>query len=159
MTPDLDGLTLVQLLDRLEPVPEPPPVPMIPQTVGWVWLGIAVLAVVALWLRRMLRHRQASAYRRAALRALQAAGEDPAAIAAVLRRTALMAFPRSQIAGLTGANWLAFLDRTMSGNGFSQGPGQVLAQAPYRDCDPQPGLSNLAKDWIMRHRAPQPGAA
>ena len=46
MTEDLAGLTLVELLDLLEPVVEPPPVPLWPQTQGWIWLGLAVAALL-----------------------------------------------------------------------------------------------------------------
>jgi hypothetical protein len=34
------------------------------------------------------------------------------AVAELLKRTAITAFPREQVAGLTGAAWFAFLDRT-----------------------------------------------
>ena len=73
MSEDLSRLTLVDLLDLLEPVPEPPQVSLWPQTVGWIWLGLAV-ACVAGWLgRRWLMNRRANAYRRAALKEIAAA--------------------------------------------------------------------------------------
>ena len=100
MTPDYEGLNLIELLDLLEPTPEPDPIAMTPQTPGWIVLGI-VLALAALWaLRKLVRHRRAGAYRRAALRELDSAGDDAARIADVLRRTALAGFPRAQVAGL-----------------------------------------------------------
>ena len=75
---------------------------------GWsarpasVAAGFAVVAAV--------RHWQRNAYRREALRALETAdGRD---ISAILKRAALAAFPREQVASLNGAAWLAFLDRT-----------------------------------------------
>jgi hypothetical protein len=151
MTPDLQGLNLIELLDLLEPAPEPPPVSLMPQTAGWIWLGLALLAGLALLIRAVLRHRRANAYRRAGLAALAGAGDDPARIAPVLRRTALAGFPRTEVAGLTGADWLAFLDRTLPGAGFTDGPGRVLAEAPYREVPAPPGLAALARRWIRSH--------
>ena len=52
----------------------------------------------------------------------------------------------------TGADWLAFLDASYGGTGFSDGPGRVLAEAPWRPCPPAPGLPPLARDWVRRHR-------
>ena len=157
MTEDLASLTLVELLDLLEPVPEPPPVPLWPQTAGWIWLGLA-LAAVLFWLaRRWHLRRRANAYRRAALTALAEAGDDPARLAAILRRTALAAYPRAEVAGLQGEAWLAFLDRTYDGIGFREGPGRAVAVAPYAPTAPAPGLAPLAAAWVRGHR-PMRGA-
>ncbi|MDK3073762.1 DUF4381 domain-containing protein [Sedimentitalea sp. JM2-8] len=150
-----DGLNLVQLLDLLEPVPEPPPVSWMPQTAGWIWLGIALAALILAGLRLLILHRRATAYRRAGLAALAAAGDDPARIADILRRTALAGFPRAEVANLTGADWLRFLDRTMAGDGFVSGPGRIVAEAPYRATAPDPALFRLAQRWVRRHAAPE----
>lgn len=151
MTPDYEGLNLIELLDLLEPTPEPDPIAMTPQTPGWIVLGI-VLALAALWaLRKLVRHRRARAYRRAALRELDSAGDDAARIADVLRRTALAGFPRAQVAGLYGQDWLAFLDRTGPG-GFVGDAGNTMLSAPYRASRADPALARLARDWVRRHR-------
>lgn len=153
MNGDLDGLNLVQLLDLLEPAREPLPISMMPQTVGWIWVAFGLIAGLLLLIRKGLRRHRANAYRRAALAALSDAGDDPARIAQIVRRTALAAFPREDVAGLTGEHWLAFLDRTLPGDGFSDGPGRVLAAAPYRDVPVPPGLTELAQKWISNHDA------
>ncbi|MDU9004785.1 DUF4381 domain-containing protein [Sedimentitalea todarodis] len=157
MNGDLDGLNLVQLLDRLEPAPEPLPISLMPQTVGWVWLGIGLVVALLLLIREFLRHRRANAYRRAALDALSEAGDDPARIAQIIRRTALTAYPREEVAALTGEHWLAYLDRTLPGDGFSNGPGRVLANAPYTSVVPTPGLAELARHWISGHSTARRG--
>ena len=41
MSVDVEGKSLVDLLDMLEPAPAPDPVSMVPQT--WVWVVLAVL--------------------------------------------------------------------------------------------------------------------
>ncbi|QDL90406.1 DUF4381 domain-containing protein [Paroceanicella profunda] len=144
--------TLIDLLDMLAEPPAPPPVAMTPQTWGWGALLALVLLALAWLAWRTWRHRRANAYRRAALAELAAAGDDPARIAGILRRTALAAWPRTRVASLTGPDWLAFLDAT-GGTGFVDGPGAALARAPYRDGQaPVPGLGDLAAGWVRRHR-------
>src|SRR5262249_17607722 len=99
-------------------VPLPREVSLWPQT--WpARIAIAVLlvgAIVGLW--QFLRYRRANRYRREALAELarvanagMAPSECLAQLAVLLRRTALAAFPREQVASLAGPAWLAFLDR------------------------------------------------
>jgi hypothetical protein len=148
-----EGVNLVDLLDRLAEPLEPAPVSMAPQTAGWTVLTV-VLALVLAWLAwRWVQRWRANAYRRAALAELDAAGDDPAAVADILRRTALVAWPRDRVASLSGADWLRFLDAT-GGGGFLDGPGAALASAPYRSdaAAPAPGLGALAARWVRRHR-------
>ena len=110
-----------------------------------------------IWLAvRTIRHRRANAYRRAALQALDQAGDDPAQIALVLRRTALAAFPRAQVAGLIGADWLRFLDHSFGGTGFANGAGRALTTAPYQGGEPDRVLTDLARRWITTHRMAGP---
>ncbi|MFV0409056.1 MAG: DUF4381 domain-containing protein [Paracoccus sp. (in: a-proteobacteria)] len=146
------GDTLIDLIGQLvEPTP-PPPVPMVPQTWGWAVLAVLMLAALGWAIWRWIRHRRANAYRRAALRLLESAGDDPARIAEILRRTALAAYPRGTVASLNGAGWLAFLDAQVGGDAFSAGPGRGIATAPYRIGEPNPQLRPLAANWIRRHR-------
>lgn len=151
---EFEGKNLVELLDMLEPVPLPPAISMWPDTQGWIWLGLAVLAVIFLAVWRWRAARNANAYRRAALLELAGSGDDPVAIADVLRRTALSAYPRQKVAGLAGDDWLTFLDAGYSGQGFASDTGRAMLSAPYR-ADPTPisGLTTLARDWVQRHKS------
>jgi hypothetical protein len=151
-TPEV--VNLVDLLDRLAEPPQPAPISIAPQTAGWTVLAV-LLALVLVWLAwRGVQRWRANAYRRAALAELDAAGDDPVAIADILRRTALAAWPRERVASLSGADWLRFLDATGGGGGFADGPGAALAGAPYRSdaAAPAPGLGALAARWVRRHR-------
>lgn len=152
MNDDLSNLDLVELIDLLEPVPEPLPVSMWPQTAGWVWLGLLVLALLLVLASRLRRRYRANAYRREALRELEAANGDPTAIAAILRRTAMVAYGRPRVASLFGETWLDFLDRAFGGNDFRSGPGRSLARIPYRKDSQAEDLTGLAASWIRRHR-------
>lgn len=158
MTEDLSTLNLVELLDLLEPAPEPVPVSLWPQTAGWIWLGL-ILAALAIWIgRHLVRRYRANAYRRAALAELDSASDQPAALAEIVRRTALAAYPRSEVAGLHGESWLSFLDERYGGTGFRQGAGRILASAAYAPTDPAVGLAPLVATWIRRHRrSPEAG--
>ena len=147
-------VNLVTLIDRLAEPPEPAPVSMMPQTAGWTVLAVLLVLALAWLVRYAVTRWRANAYRRAALAELEAAGDDPAAIAVILRRTALAAWPRERVASLHGRDWLRFLDVTGGGGGFAEGSGAVLAGAPYRAdaAAPAPGLRELAAHWVRCHR-------
>jgi len=79
------------------------------------------------------------------------------ALALLVRRTALAAFPRQEVASLAGPAWLAFLDRSYGGDGFSHGAGRVLSLSPYEPqrsgaggADMRP-LIDLVHRWIRNH--------
>ena len=147
-------------------IPLPAQVSLWPQTPA-SQIAIVVLAAGLIagtfWL---VRRRRANRYRRAALRELGTIEarltSDPgtdlsAALATLVRRTALAAFPRAQVAALAGADWLAFLDRTADRHDFSQGPGQALEINAYRlapaDTQRQHALVGLVRNWIRTHHA------
>ena len=155
MNEEFESLGLVELIELLEEVPEPPAIPLTPQTPGWIVLGAIVLLAGGLLVMRIVRYRRENAYRRAALRELTAAGEDPAQIAGILRRAALTAYPRRDVAGLAGADWLAFLERTCPGMEIADTAGAGIAEAAYREVRATPGLSALARQWIRGHRRPE----
>lgn len=122
---------------------------------------LLVTAVVAIW--RFISYRRVNRYRREALAELTritsapdtAPGELAAQLSLLVRRTALAAFPRQQIAPLNGAAWLAFLDRSSGGTEFSRGAGRWLASAPYARTGPndsqRPELIELTRRWIRGH--------
>ena len=59
------------------------------------------------------------------------AGRCVRSVSGLLRRVSISVFPRSESAGLTGDEWVAFL---LSGNGqqASGNIGRLLLEAPYR---------------------------
>jgi Domain of unknown function (DUF4381) len=150
--------SLVDLLDQLEDFVEPLPVPMTPQTWAWVILATILLTAPALGLLAWLRHRRATAWRRAALAELHALAPpleagDPAALArlqTLLRRVALATAPRAEVAPLSGDGWTRFLADT--GGDFGS-LARDLADAPYRPAPTFDGPAALAaaRRWI-RHR-------
>ena len=151
-------------------LPEPPSYR--PQTIGWAILaGLALLGLLIWGIQRYRRWRR-DRYRRAALQRLAAleklAPVDQATaltqLPLLLKQTALAAYPREQVAQLSGKTWLTFLDGTYPGQSFTQGSGCLLAQLPYQ---PPAHLRQLpaanvtaliaaARTWIATHQPPTP---
>ncbi|MDS9469341.1 DUF4381 domain-containing protein [Paracoccus sp. MBLB3053] len=172
MNPDVEEApvaaddSLVSLLGQMHDLREPPAVSMWPATPIWGVIGIILLALLLLLAWRWVRYRKANAYRREALALLQGiepglARGDRRALAELdqlLRRTALAAFPRREVAALTGAEWAEYLDRTATPGpegGFRMLNG-LLASAPYARQVPEfdgARLMRLARHWIRHHHA------
>lgn len=149
----------------LEVLP-PDPVSWFPVTTGWkLLLLLALLALGrAAWLywRRWRRNR----YRAAALSELQCYRQETLPpivrlhrIAALLKATALQAYPRRDIASLSGDRWLEWLDASAEDNIFGESSRALLLETLYRrDGVPQAQdiarLQQEAADWIRRHREP-----
>lgn len=161
---DLEGLSLPELFDHLADLSMPAPVPMVPATAAWVWVGGAVTVLACLLVVRFRRRWRARAYRREALRALRVLDKRGnrsirlQTLATVLRRTALATFPRDQVAGLHGEAWLRFLDLRQGHTAFATDLGRILIQAPYAGhsdatSDQVEALTRLVRTWIRRHRA------
>ncbi len=73
-------------------------------------------------------------------------------LSTLVRRVAMSVSPRGEVAGLTGRRWLAFLDSSVNGAPFTDGIGQLLADAPYRQTPPSETdisqLIVLCEDWL-----------
>ena len=121
----------------------PEPVGWWPLAPGW-WVLMAMLVIACgLLVRAGLRHRARSAARRKALKQLEESRSayayhgNPVVLGAevseLLRRTMLAYAPRSEVAGLTGDAWLAWLDRDLDEPRFREGAGRNLLELPYRN--------------------------
>lgn len=154
-------------LDRLHDIVAPAPAPLWPPAPAWFIILFLVLLLVLVALARALRSYQRNHYRREALAILDAQSplladaarrrEGVAAIGVVLKRAALSAWPREEVASLTGEAWLAFLDRSAGLQGFASGPGRLLEPALYQPAAPLDEaearrLAALARRWIAGHR-------
>lgn len=164
-------VTTEEPLSGLQEIPLPPPVPYTPQTVGWLFLGLFLLAAICYAAWRWRRWRIANRYRRAAMARLREVealladsakrSEALAAIPPLVKQTALSFLPRQEIAGLSNNDWLVFLDRTYPPGGFAQGPGRLLPRLAYgapADLALIPisevtDLLSLVRRWITHHHA------
>jgi len=113
----------------------------------WVALGmvVAVLLFVA-WHLHTVRNR--NAYRKAGVMLLGSAA-TAYDVSVVLKRVALAAFPREQVASLYGEDWAAFLHKTC--------PRSYFKALVSGDSGVEPGedLLELAGTWIRHHRVPK----
>lgn len=150
-----DNDSLVGLLNQLAEVPDPAPVSMVPQTAGWLVLLAVVLVVLAWWGWRLWQHYHANAYRRAALKALRASGDDPAVILNILKRVALVAYGRRRVAGLSGAAWVAFLEETGGGAWGQSAFARAVYQKAPAAADPE--LRASALQWVKTHQGREAG--
>lgn len=152
MSVDTAGKSLVDLLNMLEPAPEPAPVSMMPQTWGWAAIAVILVALVVCAAAMTLRHRHANAYRRLALAELANPGISSSKAAEILRRTALAAYPREQVAGLYGEDWINFISQSSDSIHFSSELSRVLSEAPYRETPANQDLTHLARHWVKSHK-------
>jgi len=159
--PDIFGNYILRGIDE---VLAPLPVSWLPATPGWALVAVLLLALLAyrgwhLW-RRWRRNR----YRRVAARELQSIVSntaDPAAalgrIAALLKATALQAYPRPEVAPLTGQEWLQWLDGHAPAPVFRDTSRRHLQATLYRPGEriDDTDIELLAEDaarWIETHR-------
>jgi len=128
-----------------------------PLAPGW-WLLIAAAVGLALYLLRMaVRKWRYNAARRLALRELgrvrdgYARGVDMVTLtkqlSELLRRSMLAYAPRASVAGLTGDQWLEWLDHGLDERLFSDGPGRILVSLPYQQVDEEE--SNVDIDQLI----------
>jgi len=146
-------------LSHLADIVVPTPISWWPPALGWWILGAALLILLAALARGALRRYQGNAYRRAALAELSALasvdnGAGLAIVSSILKRVALVSYPRPEVASLTGDAWAAFLDRTAGTSAFTKGSAAGLAEAAAGgSAIDGPATLREARRWIARHRA------
>ncbi|WP_158810067.1 DUF4381 domain-containing protein [Beijerinckia sp. L45] len=123
---------IVSTLDSLRPLREPPAPESLAPYLVMIVVGI-VLAVLIVWLARMIRANRQRVRRAAAAELVLSRALPPperlAAQAVLLRRlvrTTAAEEPREH-----GAPWLARLDQTFATSFFSQGDGRAYGDALY----------------------------
>ena len=154
------------LLHGIEEVHLPGSVSWLPQTIGWKVLGLLLAIAVGYRIYLQAKKWWRNRYRRTALDRLSALEQDLGEWQQVVRQlpfllkaTALQAYPLSDVAQLSGALWLEFLDEKIGGNSFCDGPGQGLLLVAYQP-ESQWRLSEqdarsliaISRRWIREHR-------
>jgi hypothetical protein len=151
-----EGLNLPQLLDLMHGLELPEAPGGLPQGPGWWLLAGWLVAVACIGLFARIRARQRDHYRRDALEALSridvSSPDAGAEIGAVLKRTALAAYPRERVASLTGRAWAEFLKET-GADAEVAASAEALARAAYAPTGDAAPLVLAAERWVLRHRA------
>ncbi|MEM7145274.1 MAG: DUF4381 domain-containing protein [Verrucomicrobiota bacterium] len=138
-------------LDNLRDLVTPPPAPWWPPAPGWFVLGAIAFAAALVLALRAYRSHQQNAYRRQALRELETT-DSPQEIAAILKRTALAAYPRSKVASLSGSAWTDWLTTTSN----TPLPTEVTTQLTHsifskKNTENTQTLRAYTKSWITHH--------
>jgi hypothetical protein len=155
-----------QSLAPLRDIHLPPAIANWPWAPGWYVLAsllfLGVVGVVFFLWRRWYHgftKRQAltllAMYQRQHAQTLNASGIS-AQVSELLKRVALVYFPRENVAGLQGEDWITFLDSTASGVEFKQVYFE-LVELPYRSDAPMSDLAALftmASRWIQQRGKP-----
>jgi hypothetical protein len=155
------------MLHGIDEIHVPEPVSWWPQTIGWKVLAL-VLALWLLYRLYLLASRWwKNRYRRVALARLDALQSRAngqyqqvlASLPELLKATALQAYPRTEIASLSGREWLAFLDAHYDGPEFSGKPGRQLLAVAYQDqsnwqlsAEDANRLIAMVRRWLRQHR-------
>ena len=130
-----------------------------PPALGWWLLAILVPLLIALvvWLfKRITRKTAIKAAKKILLQIKQDQQRDNSQklkdLSALIRRVAISTTTRQKCAGLTGQQWLEYLDQSMKNSHFTQGIGQLLANAPYQKSAPTEQdinqLARLCEGWL-----------
>ena len=151
-------------IEGIAEVLPPAPVSWLPVTTGWQVLALLALGLAG-WFayRRLVRWRR-NRYRREALRELAelqqlAPAQRLDAIAVVLKATALRAWPRQEVAALSGTAWTGWL--ASAGAELSDASRELLAGGQYRVSAPidEAAVERLQSEvagWIRSHREAAP---
>lgn len=154
-----------QVLAKLRDISLPEPVGWWPMAPGWYFLILAGLVVLAFTFYRAHRYRMNGRAKRQALQLLESYLQEykdirnsqlsSARVSELLRRVALVYFPREQVASLQGEDWLRFLNNTVKGVNFDA-VRHCLLESPYqpaKNISLEP-LFICAKAWIKQRSVP-----
>jgi hypothetical protein len=140
----------------------PAAVSWLPQTVGWLWVGLALLCLSLHRGWKWLRHWYRNRYRReaAARFRLLAAQSHPESMVResnrLLKLTALAAYSREQVARLSGPQWVKFLNSQCDQTAFNTQQGELLALGAYStrplDAATAQQLIGACQDWVRYHK-------
>ncbi len=164
MTPDPTSL------QNLHDIAIPAPIPWVPPAPGWYALGFCVLLLLTWFSIKKYLAWQRDRYRREALVTLAQIEKgltDSAQYQQLLpqlpelvKRTAIAAYKRDQVASLSGTDWLAFIDKTGSTNLFTKGNGRLLVDCSFQSAiwfatlsnEQVSGLYKAVHHWINKHK-------
>ena len=148
-------------LAQLRDIHLPEPVGWWPPAPGWWLVAIAGLVLVLLAARYIHRWLGRGRFRREARHELRVLAENRSGVDdrllieqlnILLRKVAIEAYGREQVAPLVGRRWLEFLNSKGDTDRFTNGPGMVLGEGHYRPevkADPD-RLVPLLEKWLGR---------
>jgi Domain of unknown function (DUF4381) len=148
------------LLKQLRDIHYPPAIKIWPLAVAWyVVIAFFLCALVAIFYRRFRQYKR-DQLKRMVLKQIEELQEKRGMgkniseeLSKLLKRAALARYPRHEVAGLFGEDWLLFLDKTSTTTDFSKGLGRLLLVYPYQKAQqdlPDP-LFHLIQNWVKKN--------
>jgi hypothetical protein len=149
---------------------------VLPEAAGWWPLAsgwyvlLGLLLIILIWyIYTWIKHRIHNRYRRTALHQLQVLTQEISKsgkrdsvlrqIPILLKRTALTAYPRRQLASLTGKNWHEFLNSKVGTPSFTESNCNSLDSISYSvgsldtvDAKAANELLKACKHWLKHHQ-------
>ncbi len=138
-------------------------IPWWPPAPGWYVLATVLAIALAVLSVRGWNARNRNRYRRQALAELalirqSKTGDSMQRLPGLVKRAALAAWPREQVASLSGTAWHQFLDESAGTDRFGAGAGVTLDWLAYRaNTTPAPPDEELtqaldaAEFWLKNH--------
>lgn len=159
-----------QALAQLKDIHLPEAIGLWPLAPGWYLLGLLVIGIVTIIAYSIRTRQKLGQPKREALRQLakfkhlyEQDGNSPLAAARIselLKRVALVYFPRQRVASLQGLSWVGFLTDTGKNLNFEQVQNDLLA-LPYYPVEHEASknadlstLFTLSSMWIKQRRKP-----
>lgn len=154
-----------QELAQLRDIHMPEAIGWWPLAPGWYLLVLLIIAVLAAITIFAVRHYKNGHFKRQALRLLETYHQQyqqesnsqvyAARVSELLKRVALVYFPRSKVASLQGDAWIEFLNQTAKGLHFESLRVELL-EAPYQPLIKQDLtlLFEMTRSWIKQRRGP-----
>lgn len=152
-------------LAQLKDIQLPTPINWWPLAPGWYVLILLVLLLILYFIRIAYRKHRHALAKNQALNLLQTYKEQydkvhnvsvtSAQISELLRRVALVYYPREQVASLYGEAWLTFLQQNSKGIDFTSVKSMLL-DAPFKSSATMnlKPLFDTAQLWIKQRRVP-----
>tara|TARA_B100000315_G_scaffold260412_1_gene321555 strand:+ start:3365 stop:3856 length:492 start_codon:yes stop_codon:yes gene_type:complete len=132
-----------------------------PPAIAWWILVVLVIVGTIFVVRYVCYQRRRNRVRRVALKEIDTIQEAfnvhknntrlVRELSVLVRRVCVSRYPRGEVASLTGAKWMAFLDHNLVDKPFGEGSGTVLMTEPYRrnpDIDAN-ALLSCCRSWIV----------
>lgn len=158
-------MTKTEPLAQLKDIHLPAPVGWWPPAPGWYFVLALIVFFISFISYRAYKHYGYALAKKQALILLDRYQEHyerdhnvpltSAHISELLRRVALVYFPRTQVASLHGEAWLQFLNQTSKGIDFNS-VRTLLLDAPFKKGNTQDlgPLFSKAKLWIKQRKRP-----
>ena len=142
----------------------PDPIGWWPLAPGWWGLLVLLISLIGILVYVIRRRRRVTPIKLALAELAQleanpdlSTREQLEALSILMRRVALTLYPRDEVAGRVGEDWLNWLDRTGGEPAFQQEAGRLLADLPYRPAQSEAEvieLFRLCHQWIKRAAQP-----